>query len=44
MRPINELSDIDAGYLAGIIDGEETIGLTRIHSRKKPSTGCQHQQ
>jgi len=34
MRSINELSDIDVGYLAGIIDGEGTIGLTRIHSRE----------
>ena len=32
MSPIKELSDTEAAYVAGIIDGEGTIGLTRLHS------------
>jgi len=31
MNSIKELSDTEAAYVAGIIDGEGTIGLTRIH-------------
>jgi len=28
---VNELSDIDAAYIAGLIDGEGTVTLTRRH-------------
>jgi len=28
---INELSDIDAAYIAGLVDGEGTVTLTRRH-------------
>jgi len=31
MHPVNQLSVCDAAYLAGIIDGEGTITLTRKH-------------
>jgi hypothetical protein len=31
MSPLRQLSDTEAAYLAGIIDGEGTITLTRTH-------------
>ena len=31
MQPVRQLSDREAGYIAGIVDGEGTITLTRTH-------------
>lgn len=31
MHPVNRLSESEAAYLAGIIDGEGTVTLTRTH-------------
>ena len=38
MPLIRELSDTEAAYLAGIVDGEGTITLTRTHrgERRRP--------
>ena len=32
--PVHELTPIDAAYIAGLIDGEGTITLTREHARE----------
>ena len=32
-----QLSDIEAAYAAGILDGEGSIGLSRVHSSRWPS-------
>lgn len=31
-RAVSSLSTVDAAYLAGLIDGEGTIALTRLHA------------
>lgn len=33
-QSVNELASIDAAYIAGLIDGEGTITLTREHARE----------
>ena len=33
-RAINQLSTEDAAYIAGLIDGEGTITLTRLHAKE----------
>jgi hypothetical protein len=32
---VNKLSSIDAAYLAGLIDGEGTVTLTRVHRNRQ---------
>jgi hypothetical protein len=34
-RAVNSLSTVDAAYLAGLVDGEGTITLSRKHAREK---------
>jgi hypothetical protein len=34
-RAVNSLSSVDAAYLAGLVDGEGTITLSRKHAREK---------
>jgi hypothetical protein len=41
-RSVLALSAVDAGYIAGLVDGEGTITLSRKHARRKSAARHQH--